>query len=137
MRWMFGGRPTPPTPKKRNKRNEGRKPRDRRNHGKGVCLSYPFRRLRLSQCCALLAGGDDLRTGGHRSKKAKKALEMLDSTPVTRILKNTAAAEEPNCMMSLSSALCKYSIGAGRKKWAGWRAREQCILIMEGVSRPV
>ena len=39
------------------------------------------------------------------------------STPATRILKNTAAAEEPNCMMSLSSALCKYSIGAGRKKW--------------------
>mmetsp|Transcript_4382 Transcript_4382/g.15487 ORF Transcript_4382/g.15487 Transcript_4382/m.15487 type:complete len:231 (+) Transcript_4382:2668-3360(+) len=39
------------------------------------------------------------------------------NTPATRILKNTAAAEEPNCMMSRSSALWRYSIGTGRKKW--------------------
>ena len=39
------------------------------------------------------------------------------STPATRILKNTAAEDDPNCMISRSSALCKYSIGVGRKKW--------------------
>ncbi len=38
------------------------------------------------------------------------------STPATRILKNTACEDEPNCMMSRSSALCRYSFGTGRKK---------------------
>lgn len=35
------------------------------------------------------------------------------STPATRILKNTAALLLPNCMMSRSSALCRYSLGTG------------------------
>lgn len=37
--------------------------------------------------------------------------------PATRILKNTAWDELPNCMMSRSSAECRYSLGTGRKKW--------------------
>ena len=38
-------------------------------------------------------------------------------TPATRILKKTAVLLLPNCMMSLSSAECRYSLGTGRKKW--------------------
>jgi hypothetical protein len=38
------------------------------------------------------------------------------STPATRILKKTAEELEPNCMMSRSSAECRYSFGTGRKK---------------------
>ena len=38
------------------------------------------------------------------------------STPATLILKKTAVSDEPNCMMSLSSALWRYSMGVGRKK---------------------
>ena len=37
-------------------------------------------------------------------------------TPATRILKKTAFSEDPNCMMSRSSALCRYAMGVGRKK---------------------
>ena len=40
--WMYGGMPTPPTPKKeRNKRGEGRRKRDRRSHGEGACPASP------------------------------------------------------------------------------------------------
>ena len=39
--WMYGGRPTPPTPdKERNKRGEGRRKRDRCSHGQGA-RSHP------------------------------------------------------------------------------------------------
>ena len=38
------------------------------------------------------------------------------STPATRILKKTAEGDDPNCMMSRSSALWRYSLGTGRKK---------------------
>jgi len=39
------------------------------------------------------------------------------STPATRILKNTAVLLLPNCMISRSSAECRYSFGTGLKKW--------------------
>ena len=83
--WMFGGRPTPPTPQKeRNKRGEGRRQRDRRNKGKGARrrrLPHRARRLPFSQSSALGAGGVDLRTSDHRPKKAKRALQALTPEP--------------------------------------------------------
>ena len=82
VRWMFGGRPTPPTPSKdRNKRNEGRRVRDRSNKGKGARLTHRLRRLPFSQSSALGAGGADLRTSDHRPKKAKRALQALTPGP--------------------------------------------------------
>ena len=38
------------------------------------------------------------------------------STPATRILKNTAVLLLPNCMMSRSSAECRYSLGTGLRE---------------------
>ena len=54
--WMFGGRPTPPTPtKERNKRGVGRKPRDRSNKGEGARLTHRVPRLPFSQSYLPLA----------------------------------------------------------------------------------
>ena len=41
------------------------------------------------------------------------------STPATRILKKTAVLLLPNCMMSRSSAECRYSFGTGLGKERG------------------
>ena len=75
IQWMYGAVPTPPTPSKdRNKRHEGRRKRDRRNHGQGA-LPWPNPHTKpLSRCFPFMAGGVDLRTSDHRPKKAKEAL---------------------------------------------------------------
>ena len=40
----------------------------------------------------MLAGVADLRTGEHQTKKAKRALEQLDGTPVPRLPQAQAAS---------------------------------------------
>ena len=80
--WMYGGRPTPPTPtKERNKRGVGRRVRDRSNKGKGAPAPNRLHPLPFSQCSALGAGGVDLRTSEHRPKKAKRALQARTPEP--------------------------------------------------------
>ena len=66
----------------RNKRGEGKRVRDRSNHGKSAPpWPDPCPRLSLT-AFALLAGGTDLRTSKHRPKKEKRAaLETVGQPP--------------------------------------------------------
>lgn len=56
-------------------------------------------------------------------------------TPATRILKKTAVLLLPNCIMSLNSAECRYSLGTGRKKWTCVKAelQDQLQLVVEQI----